>query len=343
EPGTNSLKCSQCGTVNQIGAGPVKVEETDFNKFLGDHVISGHDKLEIITVKCSSCGAESSLKPNLTSDNCPFCDSPLVIKGGTTNSVLKPKYLLPFAVTQKDAYADFGKWLKGLWFAPNNLKNYADKAEKLNGIYIPYWTYDSDTSSSYTGLRGDNYTVEEQYTTTENGQDVTRTQTVTKIRWSPVSGSLAQRFDDVLVLASKSLPEAYAYALNPWDLTHLDGFKEDYLAGFRTEIYQVDVKEGFGKAKSLMDVEIRKLVCRDIGGDEQKIETLESNFNDITFKHILLPIWLSAYRYNNKVYHFMINGRTGQVRGERPYSWVKIGFAIAAGIALIAIIIALCQ
>ena len=225
--------------------------------------------------------------------------------------------------------------MNSLWFAPNDLKKYVDNADKLNGIYIPYWTYDSNTNSDYTGQRGDNYVTTETYTTVVNGKSQTNTRTVTKIRWSYASGNVSNKFDDVLVLASNSLPEKYTNELEPWDLGNLTEYSDKFLSGFRTESYQVDVKTGFEKSKLIMDGGIRATVRRDIGGDHQQITSLSTVYNDITFKHILLPVWLSAYRYSEKVYRFMINGRTGEVQGERPYSVIKITLAILGGIALL--------
>jgi LSD1 subclass zinc finger protein len=334
-PGTTHLKCEYCGCANEIkeAAEPTVVVEIDFEKFLNEND-SGVEKQEIVTVKCGNCGAATTLKPNVTSDSCPFCASPIVITGGTANSIIKPKYLLPFKVDQKAAFEDFKKWVKGLWFAPNDLKNYVDNAEKLNGMYIPYWTYDSNTDSDYTGQRGDNYVTTETYTTTVNGKSVTNTRTVTKIRWSYASGRVYNKFDDVLVLASNSLPEKYTNELEPWDLESLTAYNDKFLSGFRSESYQVDVKTGFEKSKVIMDGGIRTSVKRDIGGDHQQITSLSTVYNDITFKHILLPVWLSAYRYSDKVYRFMINGRTGEVQGERPYSVIKITLAILGVIAI---------
>jgi LSD1 subclass zinc finger protein len=334
-PGTLQLKCEYCGCANEIreAVAPTVVEEIDFEKFLSENS-SGVEKHEIVTVKCGNCGASSTLKPNITSDNCPFCASPIVITGGTSSSIIKPKYLLPFNIDQKSAFIQFKNWIKSLWFAPNDLKQYADNAEKLNGMYIPYWTYDSRTVSEYSGERGDNYTTTESYTTIENGKSVSRTRTVTKIRWSYASGIVNNNFDDVLILASNSLPEKYTNALEPWDLNNITDYNDKFLSGFRSESYQIDVKEGFEKSKVFMDMGIRDSINRDIGGDHQRINSVETKYNDITFKHILLPIWLSAYRYNDKVFRFMINGRTGEVQGERPYSAIKIIFTVLSVIIL---------
>ncbi|MGZ4079750.1 MAG: hypothetical protein ACXVDW_20515, partial [Bacteroidia bacterium] len=259
---------------------------------------------------------------------------PIVITGGTTSSIIKPKYLLPFKIDQKAAFEDFKNWVKSLWFAPNNLKDAVNNAEKLNGMYIPYWTYDSKTVSDYTGERGDNYLTTETYTTVEDGKTVTRERTVTRVRWSFVSGTVNNDFDDVLVLASNSLPEKYTNELEPWDMESLTQYNDKFLSGFRTESYQVDVKTGFEKSKVIMAAGIRDTINADIGGDYQRINNVSTTYSDITFKHILLPIWLSAYRYNEKVYHFLINGRTGEVQGERPYSTIKIVLTVIAVIAI---------
>ncbi|CAN5408283.1 hypothetical protein BH10BAC1_BH10BAC1_04340 [soil metagenome] len=334
-PGTTHLKCEYCGCANEIkeAAETTVVEEIDFEKFLNEND-SSVEKQEITTVKCGNCGASSTLKPNITSDSCPFCASPMVITGGTTSSIIKPKYLLPFKIDQKNAFEEFKKWVKSLWFAPNDLKHYVDNADKLNGMYIPYWTYDSNTESDYTGQRGDNYTTTESYSVTVNGKSEMRTRTVTKIRWSYASGHVYNKFDDILVLASNSLPEKYTDALEPWDMENITAYNDKFLSGFRSESYQVDVKTGFEKSKVKMDDGIRTSIRRNIGGDHQQITSVSTVYNDITFKHILLPVWLSAYRYNEKVFRFMINGRSGEVQGERPYSVIKIVLTVLTVIAI---------
>lgn len=330
-PGVQSMKCQYCGTENEIAEQlkAVETEEIDFLSFLANAENSA-DKMEATMVKCDSCGSSTTLQPNVTADSCPFCGTALVIKGGTTSSFIKPKYLLPFKIDKKKGLEQFKNWLSSLWFAPNDLKQAAQN-DKLKGLYIPYWTYDSNTHSSYSGMRGDYYYVTESYTS--NGK--TETRQVRKTRWTPTSGNVNDDFDDVLVMASASLPEKLANDLEPWDLHELAAFNEQLLTGFIAERYQVDVKNGFEKAKKRMDEVIRGTVRRHIGGDEQQILTLNTTYDNITFKHLLLPIWLSAFKYNAKVYRFMINGRTGEVQGERPYSFWKIFFTVTGALAVI--------
>ncbi|MDQ3192929.1 MAG: hypothetical protein M3Q58_15180 [Bacteroidota bacterium] len=337
--GTFHLSCEHCGAENEIqGAGETVVtEELDYEKFINES-LEKDDKEIISSVSCTSCGASITLKPNITSDACPFCDTSLVLTNGTSCSVHKPQYLLPFNIDNKQAVAAYTKWVKGLWWAPNDLKRFSSKTDKLNGVYTPYWTYDAATKNSYTGERGDYYYVNQSYTTTENGKTVTKTKSVRKTRWSLASGNLSQEFDDILIIASHSLPKIKANKLIPWDLQNLSVFNEQFLQGFRTESYQVDVKEGLDIAKGIMNDEIKQSVKRQIGGDEQRIYSLKTSFQEVKFKHILLPVWISAFMYNNKVYRFLINGRTGLVQGERPYSWIKISSAVFFILSLIVLI-----
>jgi DNA-directed RNA polymerase subunit RPC12/RpoP len=338
KPGTEHLICEYCGTTNEIPKFDTEIEELDFHKYLQEK----SDKEEQITssyVKCSSCGASSTLEPNITSAQCPYCATPLVVEDAKEESVIRPKSLLPFKLDKNQAKEEFNKWVKKLWFAPNKLKKATLNFDHFKGIYIPYWTFDTDTSSKYLGQRGDHYYVNESYTTTENGKTVSKTRRVQKTRWSYRSGNVSKMFDDILTAATKSLPEKYIYELEPWDLENLVPFDKSYLSGFISEKYQIGLDEGFEIAKKIAEQEIRELVRRDIGGDEQRINSLNTKYNNITFKHLLLPVFVSAYKYKNKLYQFLVNGRTGEVQGQRPYSWVKITLAAVAVLAIIATII----
>jgi predicted RNA-binding Zn-ribbon protein involved in translation (DUF1610 family) len=335
EPGTSTLACQYCGAKNEIKTEAVHVEEIDLDKFLSEH--QPEENLhEINTVNCQNCGASTTLKPDVTSDTCPFCATPLIVKNATSTKLIKPKYLLPFKVERKIAESSYIKWLGGLWFAPNDLKAHAQQTmDKLAGVYLPFWTYDSDTATDYTGERGTYYYVTESYTDSK-GQ--TQTREVQRISWSYVSGNVSNSFDDVLVCASPSLPQKLSTALEPWDLKDLNAFDERFLSGFKTESYRIDLKSGFETAKQIMRGKIESAVRSDIGGDQQRVNSMNTVYEHVTFKHILLPVWISAYRYNEKVYHFMINARTGEVQGERPYSAMKIALTVIAGLAVAAAI-----
>ncbi len=340
-PGTNSLKCDYCGTVNEI----VQAADMEIHSFPYDAFIANLDTVantrETTVVNCTNCGASTTLLPNVTSDKCPFCASPLVLDMAAERRILKPHYVLPFIIPYKNAIGNFQQWLKGLWFAPNDLvrKVNDESSSQLQGIYIPHWSYDTDTATQYTGSRGEHYYITETYT--ENGQEKTRE--VQRTRWYPASGEVDCAFRDVLVSASPSLPQHMATTLEPWDLAKLAGFDERYLSGFRSETYQTNATAALVTAKQKMDPQIRDAICSDIGGDEQRIDNYQNTYNNLALKYIMLPVWLSAYRYSGKLYQFAVNACTGEVVGERPWSWIKITLAIIAGLILIAAIYTLTQ
>ena len=325
-PGSNSLKCPYCGFENTIARSDVKIEELDYRGYL-EQAAKEKDTHEAQRTKCEQCGAETTMPASVTSGLCPFCGAPMIF-AGKTSQLIRPEALLPFKVTQKDAFADFRIWINRLWFAPSDLKRYAQSEGKLVGVYIPCWTYDCETTSSYTGERGDHY-----YTTERDSSG--RTVREQHTRWTAASGTVSNNFDDVLVIASNSLPKAYADRLQPWDLKNLVPYGDEYLSGFRAESYQVSLQQGFELAKQIMGVAIRNAVCREIGGDGQRVLSVNTQYGKTTFKHILLPVWLSAYRYRDKVYRILINARTGSVRGERPYSTWKIAIAVVIAIVIL--------
>ena len=336
--GTQHLVCEYCGAENEIPQLEANIEELDFAAYLSNK----SDNAEKITehfVKCENCGASSTLAPNITASSCPYCDTPLIVENAKDESVIQPKSLLPFKLSANEAKKEFNTWVKKLWFAPNDLKKAVLNFDHFKGIYIPYWTFDTDTSSNYIGQRGEHYYVTESYTTTENGKTVTKTRQVQKTRWYPASGRVHKFFDDILTVATKSLPTKYMYKLEPWDLENLVPFNKSYLSGFITEKYQVELDEGFEIAKSIAEQEIQLLVRRDIGGDEQRIISLHTSYNDITFKHLLLPVFVSAYNFKGKLFQFLVNGRTGEVQGQRPYSWLKISLTVVTALILIAAIV----
>jgi predicted RNA-binding Zn-ribbon protein involved in translation (DUF1610 family) len=331
-PGTHALACPYCGTTNQIAASTERVEELDYRAALA--TVPPEELHEQLAVRCNTCGAETTLKPNVTASRCPFCGSAIVAQA-MSRRLIKPQALLPFHVTHDQAGELFKRWVASRWFAPSELRHRAERAE-INGVYMPAWTYDSDTTTHYTGQRGDDYWDTETYTAFENGRHVTRTRQVRKTRWRSVSGTVFEHFDDVLVLASRSLPEPYASELVPWDLVNFVPYQDAYLSGFVAESYQIDLPQGFEVAKPIMADHIAALIRMDIGGDHQRIGSMDTRYADVTYKHALLPIWISAYRYRDRTFRFLVNARTGEVQGERPYSWVKIALLILAILAVLA-------
>ena len=327
-PDAGKLVCDHCGNTETIaGSGFHLAPIAELDLARGLRADLPPDQMEETRVTtCPNCAAQVEFAEGSHATECPFCATPVVVDTGTSRHI-KPRAILPFALTEETARDAMKDWLGALWFAPNGLQDYARKGRRMSGIYVPYWTYDANTVSSYRGERGTVYYVTQ--TVVRDGKRVQRQ--VPKVRWRPASGRVARLFDDVLVLASTSLPKRYTDALEPWDLSALEPYAPEYLAGFRAEAYAVSLEDGFREARAWMDRVIERDVKFDIGGDRQRVHDIQTQLGDLTFKHILLPVWLAAYKYRGKTYRFVVNGRTGRVQGERPYSAIKITIAVILG------------
>jgi len=336
-PGTRDLKCEYCGTTNAIAENDDRVEELDFATYL--KALEGKmEAAEVEEVLCGKCGAGQTLAGSLFAGHCTFCGAAIVSKSYASRRI-KPKSIVPFQVNKTRAQDSFRRWVKGLWLAPNDLKRYAQSDAGLSGMYLPYWTYDCHTESDYRGERGDDYYTNETYTTqNDKGESVTQSRRVKHTRWSAASGHVAHFHDDVLVPASKSLPPGISSSVTRFNLKGLVPYQPEFVSGFQAEAYQVSLREGFPIAKTVIDGTIASQVRRDIGGDQQRIHSVSTRYDDVKFKHVLLPVWISAYRYRDKAYRFLINGQTGEVSGESPKSWWKIGFLVL-GVLVVLILV----
>lgn len=337
-PGTRSLKCEYCGTANEFAQDDSRIEELDFQTYL--KALEGKmEAQEVEQVKCDKCGAEQSMVGNLFAGHCTFCGAAIVSKSYASRRI-KPKAIVPFQVNKARAAESFRRWVRSLWLAPGDLKKYAQSDAGLTGVYLPYWTYDCKTSSDYSGERGDDYYTTETYTTQDSsGRSVTQTRRVKHTRWTPASGHVERFHDDVLVMATKTLPANITDSVMRFNLKGLVPYQPEFVSGFQAEAYQVTLKDGFPIAKESIDEAIRELIRRDIGGDQQRIHSVATRYADVKFKHVLLPAWISAYRYRDKVYRFLINGQTGEVSGESPKSWWKIALLVAGILVVLFVIL----
>ncbi|MBX3437052.1 MAG: hypothetical protein KF861_06150, partial [Planctomycetaceae bacterium] len=327
--GVQRLKCRFCGAEKEIELRPdAEIVEQDYLAMLDrqqENRARSDEGSELgeSEVRCESCGGTVVFSGTLTSSECPYCASPIQReKIHSATSRIPVDGVLPFQIDHDRAAHALADWVRSRWFAPNEFLRSGIEG-KFNGVYLPFWTYDSMTYSAYQGERGDNYTV-----TVGTGKN---RRTEVRTRWSPASGDFQRFFDDVLVIGVRELPMDYLHALEPWPLTKCLPFTQQVLAGFLARTYDVPLDQGFQDAKRRIDQALHAETCRRIGGDQQRVHSLRSRYDAITFKHLLLPVWMMAYRYRDQPYRVFINAGTGEVQGERPYSPWKIAFAVLCG------------
>lgn len=272
-------------------------------------------------ITCTNCGGSFTLDPYAVSTNCPYCDTPAITE--FVNDI-KPESIIPFQVTHKEAQQIFAKWIGSLWFAPSALKHLVDTQKSLTGYYLPYWTYDAQTVTDYSGQRGDIYYVTVQRRQIVNGREQIVNVQEPRIRWTPVSGRVSRSFDDVIIRASKGISRRILDAIGPWDTSKLVPFDPKYLSGFDAEEYTIGLDNGFEMARVKMNSVIRSDIAYDIGGDQQQITSMDTRYYNASYKNTLFPVWMTHFKYKGKEYYYAINGQTGRITGERPYSYTKI-------------------
>ncbi len=336
-PKIGKLACPYCDSHKTISTNLADIVERDFQSFLRPE----SERLQPLAkdamqITCDSCGATVTFVPPETATDCDFCAAKIVAQPKVADPLVAPEGVLPFSVANKEAGKALKRWTGSRWFAPNKLKTMA-RHDRAHSIYLPYWTFDARTDTNYQGQRGEDYQETYTYTDSEgNEQESTRTKT----NWYSTSGETLRYFDDVAIPATTSVLPKYIDRLN-WDFEALSSYDPGYLSGHKAQTYQVSLEEGYEKFQTHAEPIIRGDVELDIGGDRQRIDYMDTNYSDVTFKHILVPVYAGAYKFNNKVYQVIVNGRTGEVQGERPYSKIKIGCLVVSIIALILFIILL--
>ncbi|RYZ59007.1 MAG: zinc ribbon domain-containing protein [Proteobacteria bacterium] len=329
DAGKGSLPCANCGYEESVAKakqekqGIVEYDLEDGLKNLPERGLG----LETKSSACQSCGAIISFGTTDVAMSCSFCGSSNVLEINSHRQTLRPESLVPFQKTKAASEEQFKAWIKALWFRPNNLKQLAE-ISKIQGVYIPYWVFDARVDSDWRAMAGHHYYVTETYSANVNGRIEQRTRQVQKTRWVPAAGSRHDLYDDYLICASKGLPHELALRLETFDTRDLKAYDPSYIAGWRAEEYQLDLKPAWTQAVHDLEASQERRCGNDVPGDTYMGLQVQNRFSETRFKHILLPIWIAAYRYKGEVYQFLVNGQTGEVEGNAPYSYWKIGFFI---------------
>jgi DNA-directed RNA polymerase subunit RPC12/RpoP len=333
EPGAQTLVCRYCGHENRIRMAEGTPVENELDPVLR-RLPAEPPVPPPIPRKCGQCAYEFTLPPGRHAGPCPSCGSPSVADPAAARAIA-PDGVLPFVIAEPDGRRLVRQWLEGLWFAPSRLAKEARTGARLEGLYVPHWTFDAQSRSWYRGRRGDVYYETRWVERVVDGRRVRQAVQVPKIRWTPVEGRLARDFDDVLVVAGDELPERLVERLDPWDLQGLKGYGPDYLAGFASELYKRSVADAHEAAKARMRAVIEQDAKIAIGGDQQIVERLDITLANETYKLVLLPIWVARFKFLGKDYRVLVNGRTGEVHGERPWSlWKILGAVLLALLVL---------
>ena len=290
--------------------------------------------------RCKNCGAEVAVDPNQRSYVCPFCDSTYVMEFTPEQTGRQaPEFVIGFAVTPQQAQEKYRQWLESnSWFRPGDLKT-AQVADKLKGVYLPFWSFSMLAESRWTAEVGEHWQRTETYTTTENGKTVTKTRTVTETEWWGLSGGHHDYYSGYLVSGSRGLPQKQAERIKPFHLPALKRYAPSYLAGWLCEEYSVARDDALRVCQEEFFRREQQRCADHLPGDTHRNVQVQTNFSNVNSDLILAPIYLLSYRYRDKLYRFLLNGQTGKAAGEKPLSAWRIALTVAAGVAIIAALV----
>ena len=287
--------------------------------------------------RCKNCGAEVAVDPDQRSYVCAFCDSTYVVEfSPETSGRQSPEFVIGFSVTHDQAMEKFRTWLtSNSWFRPGDLIM-AEVAEKLRGVYLPFWSFSMLAQSTWSASIGEYWYRTETYTTTENGKTVTKTRQVRETEWWNLAGQHHNYYSGYLVSGSRGLPQGQAERIKPFHLAALRRYQPFFLAGWLSEEYSVERDDALVACQQVFRQWEEKDVAADLPGDTYSNLQVSTWFDRVGSDLVLLPVYLLSYRYRDKLYRFLVNGQTGKVAGDKPLSWRRISVAVTVGVALAA-------
>lgn len=325
---TQMLKCPNCETAVNIVKDDSKIVEHKFTQGAINRLSVKEKTSE--TKQCNGCGAMVEIAKDCTATQCPYCGADYVLAAKQEDAVV-PDGVIPFKIDKYAVGDTFNKWIHKRWLAPGTLKQLFE-SDRIQGMYVPYWTFDADIVCDYSAEGGKRRKVQ-----VKNSDGSTSTKTETD--WYHTHGRVKHFFDDVLVKASKNMKASLLKGIEPYDTKKkLESYSPQYLSGYSAECYTVSLEDAHREANKEMENELVRMAERDVRRhyDDVKNVRIAPDYKSETFKHILIPVYATTYTYKNKNYTVLINGQSGKIKGDYPKSPAKIAIIIAIIIALIA-------
>lgn len=335
-PDTDALGCAHCGASQPVPRADGQIVERALSEAGAAARGLG---IEQRALRCATCGATVELQDVRTSQACAFCGSSNVLAQAANRNLIRPESILPLDVGRAAVEKAFRSWLRGLWFRPRALQQIA-RFEAV-GLYVPYWTFDAQVRSQWSADAGYYYYVTVMVSVTRNGRTSLQPRQVRKIRWVPKWGQRDDRYDDLLVHASRGVSEQLATALGGYDTTKLVPYRPEYVAGFLAEEYSVDLDSAWSTGRERIVALQRQRCSGDVPGDTQRHLRVHNEIDDVRWKHVLLPMWSLNYTFGGKTWPVLVHGVSGKVHGKAPLSWVKVLLLIGAIALSVALVIAI--
>ena len=320
-PKHQALKCGHCDTVVDIKTSCDVMELALRNAFNSSEQWGNEE----VVYRCENCGAEVVTTTMTHATSCPYCNTSHIVKSEELAG-LKPNAVYPFKLTDEQAVESAILWAKKKFFAPRKFKKNL-RVENVCGVYQPCFTFDSQTVSYYNGRIGKRHTR-----TVGSGKN---RRTETYIVWRNISGTFTRSFDDVMVNTTSTYSQKTLDKLLPFDIDTLVDFEQKLLTGYVAKRHEKDLPTSWNDAKSIMDNVLQREILGQYSYDVVSYLNVDTTHSSVTYKYVMLPVYVLNYTYKNKVYSVYVNGNTGKVTGTTPVSALKVAAVVLLGIAVI--------
>jgi Zn finger protein HypA/HybF involved in hydrogenase expression len=312
------LTCTNCGYYeppprNLIGKG---AEAFEFKVETLERAARGWGEARK-ELECELCGGYTSVPLDSLTHTCPFCGSLQVIQRQAPQDALRPRLLIPFALTPDTCQERVAAWLGNTWMAPSGLRSLA-ATTFFTPMYIPFWMFDARVEADWR--------AEVERTEGSGSGSNRRTQKV----WRWESGHVWRVFDDLLTGGSRRVSLLLLGQISKYDPGQLAQYDPKYLAGIQAQSYDIPLEDAWEMARTLMREMVREECRARAGADNVRNFSVQLDYADETWRYILVPLYIATYQHGRKTYQLLVNGQTGAVAGQRPVDWRKVGLALAA-------------
>lgn len=339
-PSKQKLICPFCGTESpyHVDRATGQVAENDLVAALRNLPDERRGwQAERRTVQCRSCRAVMVYDPHRVGQNCEFCGSPALVAYDEIKAPIRPDGVLPFRVDRNRVRDDIRRWWRSKWLAPRRLAA-AALVDTVHSVYLPYWTFDARVRCPWDAEAGHYYYVPVEGRDSRGRRVVRRER---RVRWVPASGVVEHAFDDEPVPGTQGLPLDLLRRVEPFPTGECVPYDTAYLAGHVVEHYKVVLVEAAEKSRQQMLMALERLCAAQVPGDTYRNLRIYPEFSGLTFKHVLVPVWLLTYNYGRKTYQVLVNGYTGKMAGRYPYSAWKVLLLILLVLTALAVAVML--
>ena len=321
----SSYKCTACGGSLKFGSDKQKLvcescgAEFDVAEYEAAIAAGGAEQYEakqdewdvhaegLVVYECKNCGGEVVGDETMASTKCPYCENPIVISSKFEGS-LKPDLVIPFKLDKKAAKSKLTEHVNKIKLAPMAFK-VGNHIDEVKGVYVPFWLFDADVHAS------GKYEATKVKTHKDSKYEYKETSYFDVYR----EGDM--RFENVPADASKQMDDKLMDSIEPYDVGAAVPYSSAYMAGFLANRYDVSPEECKPRAEERMKHTAKDMIraqVKDYNTVTSKNDTFEKRSD--THKYALYPVWILNTIWNGNKYVFAMNGQTGKLVGDVPYS-----------------------